>query len=125
MSRMAVPLSLALLVVSSHAYVIPSIRTGRTSPLRMMTDEADTAAEAPEAPAAPTTTPSGKPVYMGQGPDDKFLGVFDTTQPGGAAAASILVSGGFCLVVEFIKFLDPNPKGDPSIFGSFAGGGPM
>ena len=76
-----------------------------------MGDEAE-----PEAPA-PAAEPEKK--ASGYVRESEFLG-FDTNTSDGALFASLIVSGGFCVVVEFIKFLDPNNAGDASIFGSLS-----
>ena len=80
-------------------------------PVVMMADEpAEDAAEV----EAPAPSPPPPEAYETREP---FLGVFDVTQPEGALAASVIVSGGFGVLVELVKFLDPNSVGD-SIFGS-------
>lgn len=68
----------------------------------------------PEEPPAPAPPPAMDPYA----PPDKFLGVFDTSSPGGALAASLIVSGAFGVLVELVKFADPNNVGDASVFGS-------
>ena len=84
---------------------------GRMSSLRME----EGAEETPPAEEAPAPAPSGG--TMPDGSPGKFLGLFDTSQPDGALFASIIVSVGFVILVEFVKFIDPNNAGDQSIFG--------
>ena len=79
-------------------------------------------ADEPAAEEAATPAPEPEPekvaayteAYETRG---KFLGIFDVNEPGGALAASVIVSVAFVVGVEFIKFLDPNTAGD-SMFGS-------
>ena len=82
-----------------------------------MADEAEAAAGAaagdPVA-AEPDTAPAREIITK----PEKFMGVFDINTPVGVIGASLVVSVGFCLVVETIKFFDPSTT---SIFegGSF------
>jgi hypothetical protein len=54
----------------------------------------------------------------GQGgmPTD-FLGFLDVNTTFGSIAASLIVAGGFCVLVELVKFVDKSPS-TPSVFGS-------
>ena len=91
-------------------------RAAVTTPTRMSEgDEAPPPAAEEEAAAPPAAPPPAQDPYA---PPDKFLGVFDTTTPEGALGASLIVSGLFGVLVEGVKFLDPNNVGDESIFGS-------
>ena len=114
-------LALALLAGSARSFATSGARpiTTRPRPLHRAVGpvlQDRPIEEQPPAPPEPTPAPTAPPAYETQ---NKFLGIFDVTEPGGALAASLIVSGGFGLAVEFIKFLDPNTAGD-SIFGSFA-----
>ena len=57
----------------------------------------------------------------GQGgmPTD-FLGFLDVNTTFGSIAASLIVAGGFCVLVELVKFVDKSPS-TPSVFGSLWG----
>ena len=69
--------------------------------------------EAAEAVPPPSSAPKG-----GQGgmPTD-FLGFLDVNTTFGSIAASLIVAGGFCVLVELVKFVDKSPS-TPSVFGS-------
>ena len=117
-------LSLLAAVLVCDAFrvaVVPrgALRSAARASSPLMQDEPPVADSAP-APEAPITADT--PLKQGEAYETrgKFLGVFDVTEPTGALFASIIVSGGFGLLVEFIKFLDPNNVGDPSIFGSLS-----
>ena len=108
----ALPLADALVV---HAPLARgSIACSRASPLRL--EEAEEATPEPAAEAAP---PPSEPAKSDYAQPQTFLGL-DTASPSGALIASLLVSGGFGLAVEFVKFVDPNNAGDASIFGSLS-----
>ena len=119
-------LSLLAAVLASDAFRVAVVPRGglrpaaRASSPLMQDDEAPPVADSPPAPEPPITADT--PLKPGESFETrgKFLGVFDVTTPSGALFASIIVSGGFGLLVEFIKFLDPNNVGDPSIFGSLS-----
>merc|ERR1711935_319427 len=66
-----------------------------------------------EAVPPPSSAPKG-----GQGgmPTD-FLGFLDVNTTFGSIAASLIVAGGFCVLVELVKFVDKSPS-TPSVFGS-------
>ena len=59
-----------------------------------------------------------KPKGSGQGamPTD-FLGFLDVNTGPGSLAASVIVAGGFCTLVELVKFVDKSPS-TASVFGS-------
>ena len=90
----------------------------RTTQLFM--EETEDAAETPAAPepyVEPTKREYERPAEF------NFLGLsLDTNEPGGALGASLIVSIGFCVVVEGIKFLDPGTAA-PSAFGSITTAG--
>ena len=46
-----------------------------------------------------------------------FLGFLDVNTTFGSIAASLIVAGGFCVLVELVKFVDKSPS-TPSVFGS-------
>ena len=67
--------------------------------------------------AAATPAPS-KPTGEGTSTmPTKFLGFLDVTTGPGSLAASLVVAAAFGVLVEFVKFVDPNPS-SPSVFGS-------
>ena len=78
-----------------------------------MMDDAEAAAG--DAPAAPEAAPAKK--YSGSTMPTNFLGVFDTTTSGGSLGASLVVAAAFGLLVETVKYFDPN-SASPSVFGS-------
>ena len=120
MARLTV---LAAIILACDAFRVPlgapamrfatSMET-RAAPLLQAEGEEDAMpVAAPAAPPAPPAKPKSK---AGSMPTD-FLGVFDTTTAGGSLGASLVVAAAFGVLVEFIRFVDPNPSA-PSIFGS-------
>ena len=61
------------------------------------------AAEASEEPQPAAEAPAEKAASKSQMPKD-FLGFIDVTTGGGSLLASLIVAGGFGLLVEFIKY---------------------
>tara|TARA_B110001452_G_scaffold249340_1_gene236813 strand:+ start:163 stop:708 length:546 start_codon:yes stop_codon:yes gene_type:complete len=51
------------------------------------------------------------------GPWWRRAGVFDVTTAGGSLGASLVVAAAFGVVLELVKFIDPDPS-SPSVFGS-------
>ena len=70
---------------------------------------------------APRHAPRHQAPKGGQGgmPTD-FLGFLDVNTTFGSIAASLIVAGGFCVLVELVKFVDKSPS-TPSVFGSLWG----
>lgn len=115
-----------LLLTVADAYRVPPLlgrqATGTTvaRASRLMAE-----AEGPETregDALPAVEVTEKKRSAGDMPTD-FLGVFDTTTPFGALGASVVVSLGFALIIEGVKFIDPNPAAR-SIFGNIMDGAP-
>ena len=125
MARLSL-VTLTAAIAACDALRVPFVAQGlhasrtlsRTPPL-FMEEDAEPAVETPP----PAPPPPAKDTY--DPPSDfKFLGLtLDTNEPGGALGASLIVSVGFCIVVEGIKFLDPSNAGDTSIFGSITTAG--
>jgi hypothetical protein len=108
---------LALLLASCQAWRVPMpaahVTAHRARALPVFMEEA---AEASEEPQPAAEAPAEKAASKSQMPKD-FLGFIDVTTGGGSLLASLIVAGGFGLLVEFIKYADPNTA-SPSIFGS-------
>uniref|UniRef100_A0A7S2HCU3 H(+)-exporting diphosphatase n=1 Tax=Haptolina brevifila TaxID=156173 RepID=A0A7S2HCU3_9EUKA len=79
----------------------------RALPPWLVESNEDKEGEAPET-NAPEAKAEVKKTATGGMPTD-FLGVFDVTTTFGALGASIVVSVLFVVLVEGIKFIDPNP----------------
>ena len=118
-------LSLCLLTVCS-AFHLPLSTTVARQPSRTLADSSTTVARqrsraatpclsedppevasAPAGDAPPLAEAPQPPQESGEVEPRPFL-IFDTATPGGAMGASVVVSVGFCFVVELIKAFDPN-----------------
>ena len=93
-----------------HEYATPPRTAPCTVPRTMPCTMPRTTHRAPH---ATHQAPKG-----GQGgmPTD-FLGFLDVNTTFGSIAASLIVAGGFCVLVELVKFVDKSPS-TPSVFGS-------
>ena len=122
---MARLLSLLALIAACEALHLPCVprassvqQSGRAAPslFQMAEDDAPATPEEAVQESSPSTMDAERQAYYDQMADRTFLGL-DTSQPQGALIASLIVSVGFCVVVEVVKFLDPNTASG-SVFGS-------
>mmetsp|Transcript_5850 Transcript_5850/g.11553 ORF Transcript_5850/g.11553 Transcript_5850/m.11553 type:complete len:124 (+) Transcript_5850:31-402(+) len=116
-----VTLVLLALACSCDAWHVPSAsvtahRPRRTTLLVSLEEPAASEPAASEPPIVPPPSSSAKGQGQGSMPTD-FLGFIDVNTGGGSLAASLIVAVGFCVLVEFVKFIDKNPS-SASIFGS-------
>ena len=104
----------------AQGFVVPQaiptashLAVSRSRPVRLA-EEGTEAAPTPEAaaPAKSDTESSGAGVMP-----DNFMGIFDMKTTFGSLGASLTVAVIFCVVVELIKLIDPNPS-SPSMFAS-------
>mmetsp|Transcript_16637 Transcript_16637/g.53930 ORF Transcript_16637/g.53930 Transcript_16637/m.53930 type:complete len:125 (-) Transcript_16637:174-548(-) len=110
-------LSLCLLTVCGAFHIPPSrtladksttvARQRSRAATPCLSEDPPEVASAPAGDAAPLAEAAQPPQESGEVEPRPFL-IFDTATPGGAMGASVVVSVGFCFVVELIKAFDPN-----------------